>query len=81
VTHELDALLTLEQAVPGTFTGRLTGDGLIGHAINGGVLLAVIGRVLRTDQRTLSRRSRSTVNTSRCRGYSERDQSSPRDGQ
>ena len=47
MTHELDTLLALEQAGPGRFDGTLTDGWLIGHAINGGVLLAVVGQALR----------------------------------
>jgi hypothetical protein len=47
VTHELDALLALEQAGPGSYEGTLTEDWLIGHAVNGGALLAVLGQALR----------------------------------
>ena len=43
---ELDRALTLARRDEATFTGRLGEGWTIGHAVNGGVLLALVGRAL-----------------------------------
>ncbi len=45
--HALDEALDLTVSTPGVHDGRLDGGWLIGHALNGGVLLSVLGQAFR----------------------------------
>lgn len=47
-TYEFDEAMALRAGTPGTFTGMLSADWLIGPAVNGGVLMGLAGTALRT---------------------------------